>query len=563
MRKTKAKRNLLKTQKAITLIALIVTIIVLLILAGVSIATLTGENGILTRANDAKEQTEQAEKDEKTNLAQTEDLINQYVNGIEVEQVTDENPGALETEGTDTYIINSIEDLVFFAYDVTKGNTYEGKTVKLGLSLDFNSSKSYVDSLRTDYGQYGYDGELKTLLTSGKGFKSIGTESLLESEEGQINIFKGTFDGNNNVIYGLYINRDITYDGEEYEEYKIGLFGYNGGTIQKVGLENNNIRVQKISGNCNVFVGGIAGQNQVAIENCYNQGNIQNNFIIGGIAGRNSGTITYCYNLGNVSGSTGSVGGISGDSQEGNFSFCYNKGTLKGNASIAGISTSSNSINSCYNNGKIISESKTEIYISGIGYASNSVTNCYNTGEINVTTGNDNYAHYVSGIAASWNQTTIKNCYNAGAIIVDLENNKDNDISGIASIGCIIENCYNIGNINIIAKSDIANIGGIEARGNAGSIKNSCNGGKIEINSEINLERVGSILGDNEYGGNPATLSNCIWKKGTYSKSIGKGAGETTEAEDMPSVLSIVNIESYFKEDTNNINNGYPLLNWQ
>ena len=45
----------MKKQKGITLIALVVTIIVLLILAGVSIATLTGDNGILTRASNAKE----------------------------------------------------------------------------------------------------------------------------------------------------------------------------------------------------------------------------------------------------------------------------------------------------------------------------------------------------------------------------------------------------------------------------------------------------------------------------------------------------------------------------
>ena len=43
-----------KSMKGITLIALVITIIVLLILAGVSIATLTGENGILTRAQEAK-----------------------------------------------------------------------------------------------------------------------------------------------------------------------------------------------------------------------------------------------------------------------------------------------------------------------------------------------------------------------------------------------------------------------------------------------------------------------------------------------------------------------------
>ena len=39
-----------KTESAITLIALVITIIVLLILAGVALATLTGENGILTKA---------------------------------------------------------------------------------------------------------------------------------------------------------------------------------------------------------------------------------------------------------------------------------------------------------------------------------------------------------------------------------------------------------------------------------------------------------------------------------------------------------------------------------
>src|SRR5699024_8164170 len=50
----------------------ILNIIVLLILAGVSIATLTGENGILTQANNAKENTEKAEEDELRKLTQAE-----------------------------------------------------------------------------------------------------------------------------------------------------------------------------------------------------------------------------------------------------------------------------------------------------------------------------------------------------------------------------------------------------------------------------------------------------------------------------------------------------------
>lgn len=54
--------------KGITLIALVITIIVLLILAGVSIATLTGENGILTKVNDAKREAEKAEAREKIQL---------------------------------------------------------------------------------------------------------------------------------------------------------------------------------------------------------------------------------------------------------------------------------------------------------------------------------------------------------------------------------------------------------------------------------------------------------------------------------------------------------------
>ena len=68
MIKTKKEKNK-DMNKGITLIALVITIIVLLILAGVSIATLTGQNGILTRANDAKEQTGIAEEKEAINLA--------------------------------------------------------------------------------------------------------------------------------------------------------------------------------------------------------------------------------------------------------------------------------------------------------------------------------------------------------------------------------------------------------------------------------------------------------------------------------------------------------------
>ena len=66
----------MKNTKGITLIALVITIIVLLILAGVSIAMLTGENGILTRANDSKVATDDAEVIEKVNMELAAQLTN-------------------------------------------------------------------------------------------------------------------------------------------------------------------------------------------------------------------------------------------------------------------------------------------------------------------------------------------------------------------------------------------------------------------------------------------------------------------------------------------------------
>lgn len=63
-----AKMNKNKQEKGISLITLVVTIIVMLILAAVSIATLTGENGILSKANIAKTETKKASAKEKVQM---------------------------------------------------------------------------------------------------------------------------------------------------------------------------------------------------------------------------------------------------------------------------------------------------------------------------------------------------------------------------------------------------------------------------------------------------------------------------------------------------------------
>lgn len=72
----------MKTEKiaGITLIALVITIIILLILAGISIVALTSQNGILNKANNAKEETQKTAAKEKVQIAvggsfSTEEII--------------------------------------------------------------------------------------------------------------------------------------------------------------------------------------------------------------------------------------------------------------------------------------------------------------------------------------------------------------------------------------------------------------------------------------------------------------------------------------------------------
>ena len=61
--------------RGITLIALVITIIVLLILAGVTISTLSGNNGILTQAGRAKIMSELGKVNEAIELYKSEQIM--------------------------------------------------------------------------------------------------------------------------------------------------------------------------------------------------------------------------------------------------------------------------------------------------------------------------------------------------------------------------------------------------------------------------------------------------------------------------------------------------------
>ena len=83
------KTKITKTN-GITLIALVITIIVLLILAGVTIAILTGDNGILNKATEASEKTKIAEEEEKVKLSATGALAKENGEGISQDSLEEE-----------------------------------------------------------------------------------------------------------------------------------------------------------------------------------------------------------------------------------------------------------------------------------------------------------------------------------------------------------------------------------------------------------------------------------------------------------------------------------------
>lgn len=74
-------KNFVKTNKGITLIALIITIIVLLILAGISISMLSGDNGILNKAVQAKDATRGGEVQETVALEAANNAGAEYLGG--------------------------------------------------------------------------------------------------------------------------------------------------------------------------------------------------------------------------------------------------------------------------------------------------------------------------------------------------------------------------------------------------------------------------------------------------------------------------------------------------
>ncbi len=133
-----------KRKEGITLIALVITIIVLLILAGVSIAILTGDNGILTQANKAKEENEKAEIIEKIR--------------IDIAEVQSENEGSISEKkfynilkkygtisGDNTTLTTILGNYELLISDIYSGSLSESKHINF-YNFDGVSNLQQLDS---------------------------------------------------------------------------------------------------------------------------------------------------------------------------------------------------------------------------------------------------------------------------------------------------------------------------------------------------------------------------------------------------------------------------------
>ena len=120
--KERIKTKKFKGESGITLIALVVTIVVLLILAGITISLVFSENGIIAKAREAAEKTNQAVINEQEQMNEVGTIIDNMLNGIG-ESTPPKPEGPEMPEGWDGNKVNAVESADKVVVPVPKGYT--------------------------------------------------------------------------------------------------------------------------------------------------------------------------------------------------------------------------------------------------------------------------------------------------------------------------------------------------------------------------------------------------------------------------------------------------------
>ena len=146
---------MLKKQKGITLIALVVTIVVLLILAGVTISLLLDENGIITKSKDARNANRSGAIKEEITLWKADKFAAD--NGAGSHESMDDFLARLKTRGLisdediatikDTRKLQVGKETIVFPSDAkTLVQAFKDNEIKVGDYLNYND---YVDESKT------------------------------------------------------------------------------------------------------------------------------------------------------------------------------------------------------------------------------------------------------------------------------------------------------------------------------------------------------------------------------------------------------------------------------
>ena len=229
------------TNNGITLIALVITIIVLLILAGVTIATLMGDNGILTKANDAKEQTEIAEVKERAQLDIASWVADKMQNGEDATVNTPDlvrnilntaNPDAdnrYYKEVTDEGVVTPNDYIVPISELYTNGTGTGTGDVEAGDVLESERPEEWTSTQVTPIAD-GEDG----VIPLPDGFSYVGgtkSEGIVISDD-PADVGKGTSWEVAQTLQGnqfVWIPVEVDKDFKTYEGY------YNGSLASKLG----------------------------------------------------------------------------------------------------------------------------------------------------------------------------------------------------------------------------------------------------------------------------------------------------------------------------------------
>ena len=385
--------------------------------------------------------------------------------------------------------------------------------------------------------------------------------------------FAGRYDGVENTISGLYINRTTNYNG---------LYGITTevSVIQNLGLIDVDITCSNLCtgafvGQCfgqidncfaNVVIngngrtGGLVGELWLdgTITNSYTDGTISGD--AGGLVGLNRGTITDSYSTADLTNSNDSKGGFVG-SNNGTIDNCYAAGFVSG----GGNGDAGGFVN--YNTGTITNSHATGEVIpfairSGGGFAAlndGTIAHCYATGNVSSGAAGGFIGTQQSGgtVENSYATGNVTNAYSwfpmyAGGFI------------GITYNACSISNCYSKGNVIRDHNDNSALLGGFIGKNQQGIITNSFSTGYVAYNGVANPEDKGFAGAVDTTGA--YEMSGNYWDMETSFQYTTAGDAEGRLTSNMTSPYAAntyVNwdFEDVWAEDFSyNINNGYPYL---